>query len=587
MSNLSWKLRAVITRMGRVSASMGNRLRAKRAKPRNIPDDIIHYTEPRAIGSFEVGQQLIDGQFFFAGELIKASSKSIWSISSPTPDFTAEMHGFNWLDDLAAVGDMQARQLAQAWSMDWITRYDNGKGPGWTPALTGRRMLRICAHARFLFQDMEKPHGRLVMRSLARQLNYLGASWKKETAGRPRLEALAGLIFAGVSFEGREKSLAMANKAIGGECKRHIGTNGEIVTRNPEELMEIFTLLTWVFRTLEDANVTPDKRLIAALERIAPTLRSLRLGDGTLTRFHGGGRGREGWLDQVLSDSRVRKSRPGELAMGYERMTAARITLLVDCAKPPALPVSHHGHASTLAFEMSSSRYPILVNRGAGQKFGVKWERACRETSAHNTITIEKTSSSRIAPVGIVSNTYGERLLDTPANVTRSRKADQQGDWLLATHDGYSDAYGLVHQRRLYLSPDGREFRGQDSLTATTEVERKQFKQATAHASNLGITYRAHFHLHPDVKSKLTDDGKSIALQLPNKEVWVFRHEGGQVALESSTYLDQWRLKPRATKQIVVTSRVVDYSDRITWIFRRVNDGARIPAESRETAAYK
>lgn len=151
--------------------------------------------------------------------------------------------------------------------------------------------------------------------------------------------------------------------------------------------------------------------------------------------------------------------------MGYDRLTAARITLLVDCASPPDLPVSHHAHASTLAFEMSSGRHPIVVNCGAGRKFSTEWERKCRATVSHNTVAIEKISSSRISPKGVVSKTFGERLLDTPANVTRSRKADLQGNWLLATHDGYVEDYGLVHQRRIFLSPDGREFRGQDSLT--------------------------------------------------------------------------------------------------------------------------
>ena len=582
MSDFIWKIRAGLTRLDRANSAMWNRLRAKRAKAKNVPTQFDHFPEPRTIGSFEIGEHLIQGQFYFAGELIEASSKSIWSITSPTPDFTAEMHGFLWLDDLAAVGDADSRHLAQAWTMDWIARYDGGKGAGWTPAMTGSRILRICAHARFLFLDLEKPHALKVLRSLARQLDYLGNTWRQEPMVRRRLEALAGLIFAGVSFTGREKALSAANKAIGSECARHIGENGEIPTRNPEELMEIFTLLTWVYRTLEDANITPDQRLVDALERIAPTLRGLRLGDGNLTRFHGGGRGREGQLDQVLSDSRIRKSRVGELAMGFDRLTAARITLLVDCAAPSDLPVSNHAHASTLAFEMSSGRHPIVVNCGAGQKFSAQWERRCRATASHNTVAVEQLSSSRIAPEGIVTHTFGERLLDKPANVTRNRKADGQGNWLLATHDGYDSTHGLIHKRRLYLSPDGREFRGQDNLAATTEPQRKRFKAAIATVPSLGVTYAAHFHIHPEVKAKLADDHKSVTLQLQNGEVWAFRQEGGLLSLESSVFLDQWRHKPRVTKQIVVSGRVLDYSNRITWIFKRVKERGPVASQGRE-----
>lgn len=225
----------------------------------------------------------------------------------------------------------------------------------------------------------------------------------------------------------------------------------------------------------------------------------------------------------------------------------------------------------------------MVVNCGAGQKFSAEWERTCRATASHNTVSIEKFSSSRIAPKSVISDTFGERLLDRPTKVTRNRKADRQGNWLLATHDGYDSSHGLIHQRRLYLSPDGREFRGQDSLGATSEDQRKRFKAAIATVPSLGVGFGAHFHLHPDVHCKISDDHKSVALQLPNQEIWMFRQEGGLLSLENSVFLDQWRHKPRATKQIVVTSRVLDYSSRITWIFKRVKDSERSPISKRES----
>ncbi len=575
MSTLLWKLRAAAARLDRANSAMWNRIRARRAIARKVPDKFTHYPEARTTGSFETGERLKAGDFVYAGEEIHAPTRSIWSIDSPAPEFTAEIHGFHWLDDLAAVGDKAARELAQAWVLDWIKLYGNGKGPGWTAALTGRRVMRICSHGRFLLGNLDSRAQGFVFHSLARQLNYLGKSWKRETAGRPRMEALTGLLYAGVSFRGREKSLAMASRALGAEAAQSIDETGAIPTRNPEELMELFALLTWAYRTLEDAGQTADQRLVTALQNAAPTLRALRLGDGTLTRFHGGGRGREGQLDQALSDSRMRGSRAGNLAMGYDRMTAARLTVLVDCARPPAFAVSQHGHASTLAFEMSSSRYPMVVNCGAGRAFGAEWEHVSRATGAHNTVVVGGGSSSIIDKPGFVSRTFGERLLKTPQQVTRKRTADRQGSWLLTDHDGYAVRFGLIHQRRLYLSPDGKELRGQDSLQARTDAQKAR---AAKHAA---LPFEAHFHLHPDVRATLAEDGKSVALQLPNKEIWVFRQEGGEIGLETSVYLDQWRLKPRATKQIVVTSAIVEYGGQITWIFKRVKDGERAPVIDR------
>jgi len=576
MSSLNWKIRAALHRLDRANSAMWNRSRARRAKPRNIPQKFSHYPEPRSIGSFDRGEQLKNGAFYFAGKQLSAPTRSIWSIASPSLEFTQETHGFNWLDDLAAVGDNEACALAQFWLLDWMRRFDDGTGPGWSAALTGRRVLRICAHARFLMHGLGADKKALVYRFLARQLNYLGKSWKKETDGLPKIEALAGLVFAGVSFDGRQSQLAEANRALGDVCGTFISPAGEIATRNPEELMELFIVLTWVYRTLEDADILPEPRLVEALQGMAPTLRSLRLGDGTLTRFHGGGRGREGRLDQVLSDSRVRGSRAGALAMGYDRLTAARITVLVDCARPPAFIASKHGHASTLAFEMSSSRIPLVVNCGAGQKFGTEWEHTSRATAAHSTVVVGDESSSEVDSPGYVSRTFGERLLKTPQVVTRARSSDLQGSWLLVDHDGYAAKFGVIHQRRLFLSPDGKELRGQDTVLAKTDAQKAIIDKA------FHTPFDAHFHIHPDVKVQKTEDKKAIALQLPNRELWVFRQEGGFLSLESSVYLDQWHLKPRATKQIVVSSNAVGYAGRINWIFKRVRDGERMSVIDRD-----
>ena len=76
-------------------------------------------------------------------------------------------------------------------------------------------------------------------------------------------------------------------------------------TRNPEELLEVLTLLTWAVRALTEADRAIPEPLAAAIDRIAPALRALRHADGGLARFHGGGKGMEGRLDQALAAAGV------------------------------------------------------------------------------------------------------------------------------------------------------------------------------------------------------------------------------------------------------------------------------------------
>ena len=112
---------------------------ASRARPAT---GFVSQPEPKTIGHFARGRQLVAGNFLFSGTLSEAKGGSIWDIAPDNDVVAEELQGCAWLDDLAAVGDAKARACAQSWVADWITRYGNGKGAGWTPDLTGRRLIR-------------------------------------------------------------------------------------------------------------------------------------------------------------------------------------------------------------------------------------------------------------------------------------------------------------------------------------------------------------------------------------------------------------------------------------------------------------
>ena len=96
------------------------------------------------------------GNFLFAGTLTEAPGVAIWDVPVPDPLAAEQRHGFVWLDDLAALGDSAARARAQDWTWDWIARYGAGQGPGWSPDLTGRRLIRWINHAILLLNGQDR-----------------------------------------------------------------------------------------------------------------------------------------------------------------------------------------------------------------------------------------------------------------------------------------------------------------------------------------------------------------------------------------------------------------------------------------------
>ncbi|MEO9824732.1 MAG: heparinase II/III family protein [Paracoccaceae bacterium] len=528
--------------------------------------------EPRTIGTFARGRQITGGNFLFSGFLVQAPTTAIWELPMPDAAFEAELHGFTWLDDLAAVGDSHAKKRAQTWTHDWVTRFGRGQGPGWTPDLTGRRLIRWINHAILLLNGQESSVSEAYFRSLASQTIFLSRRWKAASPGLPRFEALTGLIYAGLALDGMDRHVGQAMRALARECENEIDPSGALVTRNPEELLEVFTLLNWAAAALQDAGRMPAEAHLKAIETTAPVLRALRHSDGGLARFHGSGRGLEGRLDRALATSGIRGASNTDLAMGFARIAHGRTSIIVDAARPPVAGASGNAHASTLAFELTSGRRPLIVNCGSGATFGKNWRRAGRATPSHSTLGIEGMSSSRLGEAGTASGD-AELLIDTPSDVRFERAEVEGGTRVVIGHNGYQTSHGLTHARTFHLGFEGRALRGEDVLMAMSSDDKRRFDAAFGASKYKGIDYTIRFHLHPDVDATLDMNGAAVSMALKSSEMWVFRVEGEvETSIESSVYLEKSRLSPRATKQIVLTGRAMEYSTRIIWSLAKTQD---------------
>ena len=113
-----------------------NRLHARLATRARAATAFVSSPEPKTIGSYARGRQLSAGNYLFAGHLIAAPDVGLWDLTVPDAAFSDELHGFAWLDDLAAVGDIaRAKRRSVAVGLDRPFR--SRLGPGWTPDLTG------------------------------------------------------------------------------------------------------------------------------------------------------------------------------------------------------------------------------------------------------------------------------------------------------------------------------------------------------------------------------------------------------------------------------------------------------------------
>ena len=215
------------------------RLRVLLAHPGRGARAFVSHPQPQAIGSYPKGRQIMAGNLLFAGALVEhPASASVWAVDPPSGAFANALHSFEWLEDIAAIGDTAARETAQAWTLDWIARFGTGNGPGWTPSVTGRRLVRLITHAPMLLMHMPSKSQAALFHSLSRQTMFLRHEWLRGPQGLPRIEALTGLIYAGLTLEGYESIREAAVQALARTVAASVTSDGGVASRNPDELLE-------------------------------------------------------------------------------------------------------------------------------------------------------------------------------------------------------------------------------------------------------------------------------------------------------------------------------------------------------------
>lgn len=516
-----------------------NRFYARRAgRGRKVPS-FAAFPEPATMGEADRGRQILDGKFVLDGRLVEVLGASIWQNKL----YGAALQECDWLNDLAALGDQKARARAQAWVWDWIARF--GRGEGWTPQSTARRLMNWLHHAEFLLQGMQGPAQRNFMQSLARQTIYLARAWQFVPVGQGRVSTLAGLNAALLALDGLSRLRPKAEAAFLRALSDVVGREGQIASRNPAEAAVLFCDIVGVAVRLHATGQAMPPALQNVIEVMAPLLRGLRHGDGTLARLQGSNGGNPVALDAALAQAGVRAPAGARLHMGFARISAGRLVLIADAAPAPA-----GGHASATAIEISVGRRLLVTSCGDGSPFGTDWRQAGRGAASHSTLVLEGGAK--------------------PAEVMYARTPMDGGTRLELGHDGWRAAHGLVHARQIDVDIAGRVVMAEEMLMTIDAADQARFDRALVLSGGRGVDFALRFHLHPDVTVVPQDDPLVLNLVLKSGEVWALSHDGqARMTVEPSVYVENGVASPRSTQQVVLMGRAMSYATRMRWALGR------------------
>ncbi|WP_168201305.1 heparinase II/III family protein [Qingshengfaniella alkalisoli] len=523
-------------------------------------------------GNSARGAEILSGTFRLGGYVIRAPGRSMWDIASPGPAFDYARHGFLWLDDLVALGSRNARIRAKQWTTQWIAQYGNGRGPGWTADLAARRLERFSDDAVWLIKGAQAVDADGLNLTIARHLRFLSRRTNQSLPVVSYFRVLCLIASASHQLDNVTTASDLLHE-LERACHDLIDAEGGVTTRSPEDLVTILRHLERASRAIlaSDGHVGSEHAM--AMSRISQAIRTLRHSDGHLPRFHGGDSSVPGMIDGVLQ--RVGLRAPvRNAAMGFNRLTRGRSVLIIDAALPPIADNPMQAHASTLAFEMTAGRNPLIVSCGPGEPFGQDWARAARGTPSHSTLVVDGHSSSRLD----AHKRRADMMVEGPGEV-KARSGHDSDAAFIGSHDGYARSYGLTHERSLVLSLAGDTLHGQDRLISPDEPRRRVFERALNRMTGSrrgvpeGIPFVIRFHLHPDSTASLDMNGRAVSVELQNGELWVFRCDPKvMIRLDPSVYLEKTAREPRTTLQIVLSHRASGFDTRVGWSLIKTRD---------------
>jgi len=484
-------------------------------------DRIERFGNDPRVGDRERGREIGRGVWRIAAERLPMEHANPWAATQPSRHFTARLHAFSWLIDLAAVGpsaDLRIADLVDA----WVDEFGEWDDLAWDPELTAERLFAWLTWGRAAFERGDPAKHEALMRSAARQARLLLLA-QSELSERHlgSIKAGAALVLAAASgFPEAERLIEQGEELLIEACAKQFLPDGGHLSRSPEALAEALCDLVAV----HEAYTEPPEPIRDAMNKLANMVRMLRLGDGGLACFHGGSEGSAASIEAALARAggEVRAFQFGNHS-AFQRLEAGPLRVVFDVGSAPPLAYSERAHASALSFELSSERERLIVNVGCARELEPAGRMAARATNAHSTLVLDDALSATFED----SRRKGPARLVGPTLDDVRRSSDESGVTVQGRHDGYRERFGLLHRRYLFVDHEGKNLRGIDELMRPVREKRTLAKKP--------IPFVIRFHLHPSVRARIVEHQMAL-LETPGGQRWRLRTDAPEIAIEPSIY---------------------------------------------------
>lgn len=380
-----------------------------------------------------IGRKILEGTFILGNDV--AMTQELWYPKHLSKVAISDLHSFDWLRDLRAIGDNTSRRTARQLILNWIERNQNWRSLAWKPELIGLRLSNWLGLYDFFAASADEPFRTQFFKSLMRQTRHLARCWQQLPTATHKLFAAHGLIMALIALDHETNRLPRILQKVDQLIQQQIFPDGGHCSRSPYLQLIVLRLLIDLRTLLRQFHTPISETLQQTISKMAPLVRLFRHSDGHLACFGPYHSSSSNFIDMVLSLADVRGRPPLKaIHTGYERCTSKSGMILIN-TRP------------------SVCRRPIdTVEPGLGI-FNFEWSSTKQRIITYGDCVVQSVKGKLFSVLDDSSNGISTHQTQHP------QASVFEGTYQHLDQDGY-----LSFEQTLFLNNDRFDFRGETKI---------------------------------------------------------------------------------------------------------------------------
>lgn len=503
-------------------------------------------------GDADKGNALIRGEF--CSDMGGEPYDDFWRcVTKLPPNTQRRLQEFQWLRHLSPCSQRaKAAEFARRTIDEWSERGDIHHAISDSVATRAERLSNCLCYHPLLIEGASQRWIDDQVASYHEEALAMADILRRRGETTP-LSVLKCLLFATMVLPSMRFLIRPVNRALRRAILVRFYPDGGHRTRSPEaQRWEVATLLE-IRAAMKKRQLPISPEFDDILQRALDVLATLTHGDNKIACFHDSIELPVEPFTNLWQVWRKAKPHPQRLLpdTGYANLKRQDSVVIVDVGYRASR--SAHHYAGPLALEFSRAGARAIVNCGAYRGEDENWRQVSYHTAAHSTLSLDHYDAGDVR--------YAQETFKVGHCAFEERDNALQ---LVADHYGYADRFGILHERSLSLSEDGKVLRGIDRL--------RPAQKRLAYANDSAESLYLRFHLHPSVSvEKMTPT--SVEIKLKNGELWEFSVTDASLApiVEESVYLGEEGL-PKPSMQIVIKAPLPRepkerfYSWKLEWM---------------------